>query len=329
MTALVLSLTEVEALPAATLDDMRAVRAYLLGRLEGHSQKVAEADFNVMAQVLGYEDISQVAWTQLRDEHVSYLLRQLMTQAGYKPESVNRLRGTLMGMFRRAKMKRLISPERYEELASVPRVACEPNRPAAGRALSEAEVAKLLAVCEADETPAGKRDRCLLVWFWATGMRLAEVVGVDLAHVDLERGLVEIRRKGGKRQTVPLAEDLVAAVKEYLAARGRAPGPLFYSARGRRSRSLMAARLSEGGVQHIFLRLARLAQVARFSPHDLRRTFAGDLFDAGADEPSVQRLMGHASASMTAAYDRRGLAAERRAVAKRKLPTAENSRDLD
>ena len=95
---------EVEPLPEATLNDARAARAYLLGRAEGHSTATAESDLRVIARTLDYEDASQVPWTALRDEHLSYLLKRLL-ELDYKPESVNRLRGMLLGLFRRARVK--------------------------------------------------------------------------------------------------------------------------------------------------------------------------------------------------------------------------------
>ena len=148
---------EVEPLPEATLNDARAARAYLLGRAEGHSTATAESDLRVVARALGYEDASEVPWTALRDEHLSYLLKRL-PELDYKPESVNRLRGMMLGLYRRAKVKQLITAEHLEELRAVPRVPSEPDKPAAGRALTGDEMAALLAAC--DETPAGKRDHC-------------------------------------------------------------------------------------------------------------------------------------------------------------------------
>ena len=151
-------------------------------------------------------------------------------------------------------------------------------------------------------------------------MRVNEVCSLDLEHVDLAGGQVTFRRKLGKRQTVPLTLELVELCRAYVGVRGGEAGPFFYRAENGHGTKLIVERLTPMSVWRLFTRLAVKAGVARFSPHDLRRTFAGDLYDAGADEPSIQRLMGHAKSSQTAGYDRRGMAAERRAIAKRTLP---------
>jgi site-specific recombinase XerD len=78
--------------------------------------------------------------------------------------------------------------------------------------------------------------------------------------------------------------------------------------------------LATQGIYHILNTRSREAHTAKFTPHDLRRTFAGDLLDAGADLATVQKLMGHANANTTAGYDRRGEQAKRNAVKKLHVP---------
>jgi site-specific recombinase XerD len=78
--------------------------------------------------------------------------------------------------------------------------------------------------------------------------------------------------------------------------------------------------LTEQGIYHILLKRGVLAGLAHFTPHDLRRTFAGDLLDVGADLSTVQKLMGHSDANTTARYDRRGERAKRSAVQKLHVP---------
>ena len=104
-----------------------------------------------------------------------------------------------------------------------------------------------------------------------------------------------------------------AALDAWLAVRGAEPGPLFWPAAGR-GRALVNGRMSDQAILLVLRKRAKEAKVAPFTPHDLRRTFIGDLLDAGADMAVVQRLAGHASVQTTARYDRRGEETKRRAA---------------
>ena len=95
-------------------------------------------------------------------------------------------------------------------------------------------------------------------------------------------------------------------------------GPLF--TRILKGGRITQERLSDQGVYHILDTRRQQANMAPFTPHDLRRTFAGDLLDAGVDLSTVQKLMGHANANTTSGYDRRGERAKRDAVRKLHVP---------
>ncbi len=154
--------------------------------------------------------------------------------------------------------------------------------------------------------PLGIRDRGILEMLYGSGLRISELVGLDVDDVDLDSGTVLVRSgKGGKSRRVPIGRQAKQAVGRYVTSvrpelvkksSGKtAKGALFLNARG--------GRLSRQGCWKILKGYAREAGSGeRVSPHTLRHSFATHMLDAGADIRVVQELLGHASLSTTQVY---------------------------
>jgi integrase/recombinase XerD len=152
----------------------------------------------------------------------------------------------------------------------------------------------------------GRRDRAILETLYGGGLRISELVGLDVDDVDLDDGSTLVRSgKGGKGRRVPLGRAARKALSGYLvrsrpelvgrASAGRAGPALFLNARG--------GRLSRQGCWKILKAYARAAGLEdRVSPHTLRHSFATHMLDAGADIRVVQELLGHASLATTQVY---------------------------
>jgi integrase/recombinase XerD len=168
------------------------------------------------------------------------------------------------------------------------------------RPLSVSEVEALLAgPSEAD--PAGVRDRAILETMYGAGLRISEVVGLDVDDVDLEEGSVRVIGKGDKEREVPLGRFAIAALDAYLTrsrpvfAGARSRGGLFLNQRG--------GRLTRQGTAKILAAAAARAGLdKRVTPHSLRHSFATQLLEGGADIRVVQELVGHASLATTQIY---------------------------
>lgn len=171
------------------------------------------------------------------------------------------------------------------------------------RALTLDEVMALLDTPDAT-TPAGRRDRAILEFLYATGARVSEAAGLDQADVDLEAGTAIVTGKGDKQRMVPLGGFAVRAIEAYLPDRltvrtpGRDPGALFLNARG--------GRLTRQGLWGIVRKAAERARIPldRVSPHVLRHSAATHMVERGADLRSVQQLLGHATITTTQVYTR-------------------------
>jgi integrase/recombinase XerD len=168
------------------------------------------------------------------------------------------------------------------------------------RPLSVDDVGRLLAQPGAS-TAQGLRDRAVLETLYGAGLRVSELVGLDVDDVDLEEGRVRVLGKGSKERDVPLGRYARDAIAAYLTrvrpeiATTRSRSALFLNLRG--------GRLTRQGCTGIVERHAAAARLgARVSPHTLRHSFATHLLEGGADVRVVQELLGHASVATTQVY---------------------------
>jgi len=149
------------------------------------------------------------------------------------------------------------------------------------------------------EDPLAIRDAAVTELFYSSGLRLAELVGLDLADLDLADAMVEVRGKGAKTRRVPVGAPALAALRRWLALRpamaGEAERAVFVSGRG--------TRLHPRSVQTRLQQLARARGAPRHvHPHLLRHSFASHLLESSGDLRAVQELLGHANIGTTQIY---------------------------
>jgi site-specific recombinase XerD len=187
-----------------------------------------------------------------------------------------------------------------------------------GRAVGTEEWRKLFREIGYEPTPIRERDTALVALAYAGGFRRAELVALDLVDYDRDSGRLRVVGKGNKERAVFVSNGARDALHAWLRVRGPAAGPLLLPVD--RHGHVLARRLTEQTIYDRLRYLAERAGVAAFSPHDCRRSLAGDLLDAGVDLATVQAMLGHASPATTARYDRRGERAVRQASERVQVP---------
>lgn len=178
--------------------------------------------------------------------------------------------------------------------------------------LSEPEIERLIETPNTGD-PLGRRDRAILELFYASGLRLSELVAIDLEDVNLSGRMVRVMGKGGKERLVPFNQSALSAIKAWMKDRAvirlgvREPGsgsrkksrvvqdPLFINSRGTRLTGRSVDRLLRRYVAQCSTRMG-------ISPHALRHSFATHLLQRGADLRAIQELLGHARLSTTQRY---------------------------
>lgn len=168
------------------------------------------------------------------------------------------------------------------------------------RPLPVDDVLKLLAT-PPEDTLAGLRDRAVLETLYGGGLRVSELVGLDVDDIDLDEGSVRVFGKGSKERDVPLGTYATDALAAYL--RRARPGLAARATRGELFLNQRGGRLTRQSVSRLLTAYARRAGITkRVTPHTLRHSFATHLLEGGADVRVVQELLGHASVSTTQVY---------------------------
>lgn len=241
---------------------------------------------------LGHGDLRSVS-----SEDMARYLGALRSD-GLGPSVVARAASVVRGVHRHLATEQVTVTDPGAALAVPPRPRGVP------KALSEAQVETLLGSV-AGERPVDLRDRAMLELLYGTGIRISEMVGLDLRAIDREARLVLVLGKGAKERLVPLGRPALAALDRWVEVR-----PAWLRAR-RLDRSAAAAvflnqrggRLTRQGA---WLVLRRRAQVIGLGdvvhPHVLRHSCATHMLDHGADLRAVQEMLGHASISTTQIY---------------------------
>lgn len=216
------------------------------------------------------------------------------TRSGGRASSLARLVSSLKRFYRHCVREGIVAAD--------PTLRLEPPKrvPRFPKSLSEADVEALLAAPDVG-TSRGLRDRAMLEMLYAAGLRVSELVGVRVLHVDLGAGVVRVLGKGSRERLVPLGEDAVSWARRYLEEarpallNGRQSESLFVTERG--------AGMTRQAFWHLIKRYGQRAIPGKpLSPHVLRHAFATHLVNHGADLRAVQMLLGHADISTTQIY---------------------------
>ncbi|MBA9005762.1 tyrosine-type recombinase/integrase [Thermomonospora cellulosilytica] len=264
-------------------------------------------------------------WAALRAEHTE-MIRALIarqtttgpdgTEQPWSPAYRNKHLSALRGVLEAAWRLGLMSTDEHRRAAAVRNF--RGSRLPAGRSVHAEEFAALLRVCAADASAAGRRDAALLAVLYTTGARRSEVTGLRREDYDPGERSLRITGKGDKQRIEYVHRRAAELLGAWLAVDERTRGPLFKPVH--RSGAIQHRPMTDAAVRNAVVKRRRQAGLPPMTPHDFRRTFIGNLLDAGVDLATAQALVGHASPATTARYDRRPERRRRGAVDRLPFP---------
>jgi len=294
--------------PLALREQIRTFLAFLRynRNVSPHTLRAYDTDLGLLLAFLATHDgvkPSTVALGAFGADNVRAFLAELHRRGNSRASAARRL--AALRTFARYLVREELVAEDPTALIGAPRK--EQTLPAH---LAGSEMDRLLAAPD-PTTVVGRRDRAILELFYASGLRLSELAGLDLDDVNLAGRMARVRGKGGKERLVPFNQAAAAAIRAMLVdPRDARPGAGRSTGEGRHSRrrhalflNMRGGRLTTRSIDRIVRRYVGEAGLGRtISPHALRHTFATHLLQAGADLRAIQELLGHAELSTTQRY---------------------------
>ncbi|MFV9509869.1 tyrosine recombinase XerC [Tepidibacillus sp. LV47] len=245
-------------------------------------------DFRLYMASLGLTSYEKVEYLHVR----GYLA--LLNKMEYTRKTISRKMSSLRAFYRFLTRENYIQTNPFQ-MVSTPKI--EKKLP---QFLYPEEIEELLRLPDRS-SPIGLRDRAILETLYASGMRVNELVSLDLDSIDLMTGNALVFGKGAKERYVPLGTYAIKALKDYINNARTKLNPLSHEKALFLNR--YGKRLSDRSVRRLIDKYVRyLSTVKKVSPHTIRHTFATHLLNAGADLRAVQELLGHVNISTTQIY---------------------------
>lgn len=275
---------------------------YLLSLAEGSSRDGMRCVLNRAARFFGYSDLQNCPWHLMNSTHLigykAYLERE-----NKSPNTINLTLAALKGVFKASWQQGLITDHDLMMAESVRKM--KGSRQPKGRALTLEESAALFKVCD-DGSVIGIRDAAIISMGIGLGLRRSEICEARLVDLDLANKKLSLIGKGNKERVVFGPDSVWERLAKWLKVRRVGFGETIFCHVDKLGKVFPQNALQKNSIFTMMVRRAEKANIKTFSPHDLRRTYASRMLDAGADLLVVKKALGHVSVNTTQLYDCRG-----------------------
>lgn len=286
--------------------------SYLNGLSSENSCVTMQNCLKQVAKMLGQDDLFKTDWSALRRHHCLHIMDVLKARE-LAPATINLYLYAMKGTAREAWSMDLMPQAAYLKIDAIK--CLHYARLPTGCSLTTRQCRQLLKVCE-DGSLRGIRDRALLAVMMGCGLRRAEITGLNVTDWNEKDRTFTFVGKGNKQRKVFLPPTMLDPFKRWMNIRGFDEGAIFpaiYKGNGEHE-FFKIRNMLPSSINRIVQRRAKQAKIPDISPHDLRRTFATRMLEAGIDLFVLQQSMGHANLATTTRYDRRGDKAKEKAA---------------
>ena len=269
------------------LEYLEAERNYSSATIESYAKDLAEFQDFMAGQN------PDASWTSVQSDDVREWVIYLLDEQRLAASSVNRKLSALRSYYKYLRRMGRVGVNPMEK------VTAPKKRKPLPHFVRESEMDRLLELTKEDRSFIGVRDRLILMVFYETGIRRAELLGMTDASVDLAARQIKVTGKRNKQRIVPFGEELAREFEAYLNAREELQGVkdpmLFVNENG--------AAVTESQVSNLVKKyLSMVTTIEKKSPHVLRHSFATAMLNNHADLTSIQKLLGHESVATTEIY---------------------------
>lgn len=270
------------------LEYLRSERNYSSKTIESYARDLR------MFQEFLEEQNTPATWTAIEAEDVREWVINLLDEQSLSASSVNRMLSALRSYFKYLRRMGWVSVNPMEKV-----VAPKKKRPLP-YFVRESEMDRLFELTSENKSFQGIRDRLVLMMFYETGIRRAELLNMKDTDVDLAGRQVKVMGKRNKQRVIPFGEELENEIKAYLAVREETLGKerfptLFVTNKGLPMTADLVSRIVKDN-------LSMVTTIKKRSPHVLRHSFATAMLNHQADLTSIQKLLGHESVATTEIY---------------------------
>jgi integrase/recombinase XerC len=259
-----------------------------------------------------FNNFLQNSYGQMEPQHITHMhVRSWMAQLisdKISARSVNRKLSSLKSLYRFLQMRGIVN---HNPLKKIIAPKAEKRLP---MFVEERNMHKLFDQTNSDDTPESQRDLLILNLLYGSGIRLSELIGLTIQHIDIENKQIKVLGKRNKERIIPITSELCQAIKGYL-AQNEQPGQIY----------LFEHKQKPLYPKMVYIivkkQLSIVTTINQKSPHVLRHTYATHLLDKGADLNAIKQLLGHANLSATQVYTHNNIG-QLKSIYKNKHPRA-------